>query len=198
MVREYIDLIKASLKDIEPDYYRVITTYDNSGIVRERVFCYELYHQMRSRMQAQQIPEVRIHGEIDKRGHRDFKTKHWKNPDFIFHVPGIHEFNTLVVEVKGTLNYDRRQKSQLNRVKSSRSRKASTALNDIKNLLIFITNYSYAAGVFILYNHTFEQLIASIGESLQSLKQQPNTDRLYILTINTHNSTCEEHILFDI
>ena len=50
MVEEYIQLIKAALERVEPGYYRLATTYEPSGIIRERAFCYELYHQIRSSM----------------------------------------------------------------------------------------------------------------------------------------------------
>ena len=42
-----IDMIKSALRNIEMGYFNLVTTYEPSGIVRERVFCYELYHQIR-------------------------------------------------------------------------------------------------------------------------------------------------------
>ena len=47
MVDEYLNLIKEALNCVTAPYYNLETTYEPSGIVRERVFCYELYHQMR-------------------------------------------------------------------------------------------------------------------------------------------------------
>ena len=51
-LEEYIELIMRAFSRVEPAYYRLITTYKASGIVRERIFCYELYHQMRLLMRA--------------------------------------------------------------------------------------------------------------------------------------------------
>ena len=70
------------------DYYRLRTTYSEEGIVRERVFCYELYHRIRCLQNNGRLPCIHIHGEIDKSGHALFEREDQKNPDFIFHVPG--------------------------------------------------------------------------------------------------------------
>ena len=88
------------MKLVGPEYFKIITTYNTGGIIRERVFCYELYHQLR-----QILPKddpITLHAEIDKRGHIDFGPDDRRNPDFIFHTPGTHKGNTLVIEVKGS------------------------------------------------------------------------------------------------
>ena len=73
-VRRSLDLVRAGAENVKADYFRLTTTYDTSGIVRERVFCYELYHQMRLLM-GEEV-SLFLHGEIDKHGHRDFS---WQN-----------------------------------------------------------------------------------------------------------------------
>jgi hypothetical protein len=98
----YLELIKLALGHIDAGYFKLATTYESSGIVRERVFCYELYHQIRRNMDRHH--GLSLNGDIDKRGHVDFKREHRKNPDFVFHIPGEHAGNTLVVEVKGRLD----------------------------------------------------------------------------------------------
>jgi hypothetical protein len=62
---------------------------------RERVYCYELYHQWRSHWP----PSFRfsLSGEIDKNGHRLIRNK--MKPDFLVHIPG-EMTNLLIVEVK--------------------------------------------------------------------------------------------------
>ncbi len=45
-VGSFIQLIMDSIENVGDDYYKITTTYRTLGIVRERVFCYELYHQM--------------------------------------------------------------------------------------------------------------------------------------------------------
>ncbi|MBV9790341.1 MAG: hypothetical protein JOZ51_19275 [Chloroflexi bacterium] len=203
MPREYVDLIASSLEKVCPQYYRLITTYDRNGIVRERLFCYELYHQIRLKMQRGE--ELTLHAEIDKRGHQDFQEEHRKNPDFVFHVQGTHDFNTLVIEVKGTLKYDEaeeRRRYRATQIPEGRinrpRREPSTAINDLKTILVFINNYGYRAGIFILYNHSFAELYDVVGYRLEELSVLEGADSVYILTISPDNRRCDKRLLSDI
>ncbi|MDR3404241.1 MAG: hypothetical protein P4L99_17210 [Chthoniobacter sp.] len=89
----------AATEAIEAIYFQVPVAGKENPVYRERVYCYELYHQMRSRWPD--IPQ-RITGEIDKGGHP------WiygddldrSKPDFTIHVPGKMGPNLLVMEVK--------------------------------------------------------------------------------------------------
>ena len=102
-IESFVEMIKGSLDNVGDEYYKITTTYESSGIVRERVFCYELYHQMRLVQSARGLTDVQIHGEIDKSGHIAFDRNSRKNPDFVFHVPGMMKGNAIVVEVKGKI-----------------------------------------------------------------------------------------------
>lgn len=66
---------------------------------RERVYCYELYHQWRC--QWMQAFRYQLSGELDKRGHTLVKGKHLDSciPDFLVHTPGDME-NLIAMEVK--------------------------------------------------------------------------------------------------
>jgi hypothetical protein len=169
IARQYIDLIKTALSQVKSDYFKLPTTYKSSGIVRERVFCYELYHQMRSTM-----TNLIINGEIDKRGHIDFVKKDQKNPDFVYHIPGSHEGNTLVIEVKGRLN------------------RLDYIGKDFNTITNFIEEYGYKAGVFVLYNHSLEELMQSAGQFLRNYRSRSSASSIYILAIKRHGIDCEE------
>lgn len=177
MPKKHIDLIKKALSQVDQSYFYLLTTYSQNGIRRERVFCYELYHQMRLLMaqaNAQLLPV--IHGEIDKRGHADFG-QNQVNPDFVFHTPGTHDNNTLVIEVKGQLDHDDIEK-------------------DFKTLLSFVHDHHYQAGVFILYGHSFEELIQNrVGNKLKALSSDACANRIHILTIKTVGQPCTETLL---
>jgi len=175
MPRRYIDLIKLALSQVAPEFFRIRTTYNHVGIVRERVFCYELYHQIRSNMQENHA--LSIHGEIDKSGHHDFLQQDRLNPDFVFHFPGTHEGNTLVVEVKGSL------------------RDSKGLIKDFNTLLTFVGNYHYAAGVFILYNHSINELIERIGRALEKIGTSPYASSVFIITIQEPLAECNEFAL---
>jgi hypothetical protein len=144
IVRQCVDLIKTALSQVELDYFKLETNYEPPGIVRERVFCYELYHQLRNGMATKL--DLTLNGEIDKSGHDDFAKKDQKNPDFVFHIPGTHTGNTLVIEVKGKL-------APLDDIEK-----------DFNTITTFIEKYTYKAGVFVLYNHSLESLKQSAGQ----------------------------------
>jgi hypothetical protein len=99
--RDFEDLVTKLITAtgrIEDCYFRVQTASKNGPTVvyRERVYCYELYHQLRNA-----IPdngEYTLMGELDKRGHEIFHGG--KVPDFVFHVPGTMKGNLAVMEVK--------------------------------------------------------------------------------------------------
>jgi hypothetical protein len=175
MCRVYIDVVKEALQDINGAYFKVPTTYRPAGIVRERVFCYELYHQIRARMDAHPLL---INGEIDKRGHVDFRPRDRKNPDFVFHANAAHRYNTLVIEVKGLIS--------------------EHIFKDFKTIRSFITRYQYEAGLFILYNHSFQELMQKMGDRIRRLKRFPRSDAVYIITIKRAGIDCEEHKLSEI
>jgi len=174
-VRQYMELIKDAITHVAPEYFNLKTTYEPSGIVRERVFCYELYHQIQCRMSP--CHRLSLNGKMHKSGHIDFDRTDRKNPDFVFHIPGTHEQNTLIIEVKGTLKY--RQK----------------IMGNFQTLLTFISKYRYKAGVFILYNHSIAELITAVGEKFKELAPLPGADSVHILTIKEARSPCNESVL---
>lgn len=181
-VRLYIDLIRRALANVRGDFYRVITTYEKHGIPRERVFCYELYHQMRIIMEQHSYYERTLHGEIDKKGHHDILDKDQRNPDFVIHVPGLHAGNTLIVEVKGRLDSDYYEAVE----------------KDFKTLLTFVTHYQYRAGVFILFGHTLKNLIVRMRERLRALQQDPSAKHVYILCKRDFSHAGDEARLSDL
>ena len=134
------DVIIEALETMPEEYYYVTTSYSADGIVRERVFCYELYHRMRCIQETNDKRAFVIHGEIDKRGHNLFSSDSRKNPDFVFHVPGCMRFNGVVVEVKGKID---------------NAKYKDEAINDIKTLAKFTKpEHEYKCGIFLLYNYS--------------------------------------------
>ncbi|MGO9246200.1 MAG: hypothetical protein ACLP0A_14175 [Verrucomicrobiia bacterium] len=177
-VARCIELVKTGLTQVKPGYFKLKTTYEPSGIVRERVFCYELYHKVRSMMKDDDA--LSLNGEIDKRGHRDFKKRDQKNPDFVFHIPGEFAGNTVIVEVKGSV------------------KDPSGILKDFAVLLRFIKEYQYLAGIFILYNHSFSELVNALGGDLVRLSRTEEAESVYVLCIQGPGGECEEHILSEL
>ena len=94
----------------------------------ERVFCYELYHQLRQRTNS--LIDFDLHGELSKVYHPLF-TKNKKIPDFILHKAGDMKSNFIVIEVKAVLT--------------------SEIQKDFETLIGFISEQRYDNGIFILY-----------------------------------------------
>jgi len=69
-------------------------------IYRERVYCYELYHQLRKRWPT--TSPFTLNGEVDKRGHGILRNLGASDyiPDLLVHIPGKWEGNHAIIEVK--------------------------------------------------------------------------------------------------
>jgi hypothetical protein len=100
---EFTGILCQGTAAIAPEYFS-LPIHGGESRYRERVYCYELYHQMRSRW-----PEgcqYSLNGEEDKRSHPYFGTRSdAPKPDFIVHIPGTGE-NYAVLEVKSPMTTD--------------------------------------------------------------------------------------------
>lgn len=128
----FYEIFLMSVANIDPAYFE-LERYKDVPAIRERVYCYELYHQLRVSLKADF--KYKLHGEIDKSGH------HWiiqlfggkcPNPDFVVHTPG-DMYNLAVIEVK-------RSKSEIGEIRE-----------DIQKLLTFITEVNYYHGILLIF-----------------------------------------------
>ena len=93
---EFDNVLTGAAAALAPEYF-LLPVHRSNPVYRERVYCYELYHQMRCRW-----PEgcaYVLNGEVDKQQHPDFEGPGYPKPDFLVHVPGTRE-NYEVIEVK--------------------------------------------------------------------------------------------------
>ncbi|CAJ1900547.1 hypothetical protein [Aeromonas jandaei] len=93
-----------SVSRISAEYFQLEVNGSNTVIFRERVYCYELYHQLRNCWPNE--TNWKICGEIDKRGHPVLRDSD-ESPDFLVHVPG-EPANFAIVEVKPA-DFDRQK-----------------------------------------------------------------------------------------
>jgi hypothetical protein len=94
----------AATARLDERYFRLAVTGQAQPAVRERAYCYELYHQLRLALPNHDEFPFALHGEVDKRGHPALtEAVGGRNPDFIVHTPGEQGpgANLAVVEVKG-------------------------------------------------------------------------------------------------
>lgn len=143
-----LHMITESMKKVDKRYYCIPRAEMISPKLRERTYCYELYHQMRIYQEGMNgyndIDKMSIHGEIDKRGDRNFPEGF--NPDFIFHVPGKDAHNIAVVEVK--VNWKREQ-----------------AKKDFTTLSNMVIKHGYQSGIFVLIGNSQDYINHCINKS---------------------------------
>lgn len=138
----FLDVLHECAKKI-PENYWSLNRYNPEGtpvVLRERVYCYELYHQLRVYLDrvckdGEQAFPYTLHGEIDKRGHNYvFKQLRMRpNPDFVIHEPGTIDRNLAVIEVKSTDN------------------KRALFFEDIDKLYAFVTKLDYRVGILYVF-----------------------------------------------
>lgn len=125
------DILQQATAAIVREYF-LLPIHGADPVHRERVYCYELYHQMRLRWPPPEDCPYRLNGEIDKGGHPYFKNERGApKPDLLVHVPGAGD-NCAVIEVK-----------------SSRAR-AKEIRKDLRTLCRF-ANFGYQRAIYLIY-----------------------------------------------
>ena len=168
-LKQLADIFTEATAALHPNYFQVPVAESEDPQYRERVYCYELYHQIRCRWPAD-FP-FSLAGEIDKSGHpliRGNGLDHAK-PDFIIHIPGDMHSNLLVIEVKAfTLN---------------RARIA----NDLEKLTAFRRHASYHAAYYLFYGVAPEHCDELTFVCREIAQDRPNIDLSLIdLLIHKH------------
>ena len=121
MLREALDKV--------PDEYMYVPVLGRSQpIYRERVFCYELYHQLRCLWGS--FPYT-LAGELDKAGHSLIGNN--AKPDFLIHRPGSMRGNFIAMEVKPAIAPVRK------------------LVDDLVTLNWFVSEANYAFGLLLIY-----------------------------------------------
>jgi len=128
------DIIFAqATKGIAHDFFK-LNLHGAPSVYRERVYCYELYHQLRKRWTA---AEYFISGEVDKRGHPRFSNGRKPQPDLLIHLPGEYKNDYAVIEVKHC---------QIEK---------GGAEKDLKTLELFL-KHDYKRAIYLVYGHKAE------------------------------------------
>jgi len=128
-----IHWLKEATSKVGFDYFRLPIDGLPDGVFRERVYCYELYHQLRTL-----IPHsfgYSLGGEVDKSAHPVIKALGVRDtvPDLLVHRPGYMAGNLVIVEVKPT------------------KRDTRAIQSDITKMSRFIETANYVKGAMLLY-----------------------------------------------
>jgi hypothetical protein len=131
-MQELSQLLADATQAIEPAYFR-LNIDGGDPVYRERVYCYELYHQMRM-LWPPNCPYY-LNGEIDKAAHPVLTQlgAGFAKPDFLVHTPGYMSGNQAVIEVK-----------------CARAGIAGIQ-KDVKTLSTFINKVGYERAIYLIY-----------------------------------------------
>jgi hypothetical protein len=123
--------------------YFLLPIHGADPVYRERVYCYEIYHQMRLRWPLPRACIYRLNGEVDKVAHPYFQEGGKPKPDLLVHEPGTGN-NYAVIEVK-----------------SSRAADAGIR-KDIKTLSRFRNEFGYQRAVSLIYGDDPDGTLAKV------------------------------------
>ena len=176
---ELIRFIQSSMDKIGRSFFKVVTCGGMQPIARERVYCYELYHQMRCiQNQYPTLSNYILHAEIDKSGHPLIEKK--INPDMVIHFPGTMD-NLAVIEIKSVKRID-------------------CIIKDFKTLNYMLDSPEYKYGVFISTGFSLKELpdsnINKIYDSIPHLNKFD--DKIYIFSQKKYREQIECYKLCDI
>lgn len=131
MIEHFFNLLAEATLKIPPHYFQLPVAGREDPVFRERVYSYELYHQLRTLLAAdRELAPYELSGEIDKQGHPVIRPC---APDFVLHIPGRMDANLVAIEVK-PVNADQ-----------------AGIEKDRKNLEYFVTDVGYRRGVQLVY-----------------------------------------------
>ena len=152
-MHEFTDLLKVSTKQIAPLYFH-IELDGGDPVCRERVYCYELYHQLRCLWPAD--TQYCLNGELDKAAHPILKKlgADFAKPDLLVHQPGHMAGNKIIIEVK------------------SSNAKRSGIEDDLRKLSLFRTKVGYERAIYLLYGYEVDKaakLVRLVAESFAGL-----------------------------
>ena len=133
-MNELTEIISRATAAIKHGYFH-LPIDGGDPVYRERVYCYELYHQMRSRWPAR--CKFYLNGELDKAGHpllHELGANN-KKPDFLVHKPGDMSGNHAIIEVKKV------------------GAKPDDVLKDIDTLDRFVRKVGYQRAIYLFFGH---------------------------------------------
>jgi len=156
-------ILRKATAHIGREYFELPVAGQENPIYRERVYCYELYHQLR--LGWPKGTPYSLSGEVDKSGHpliRNNGLDHAK-PDFLVHVPGDMDQNLLVVEVKPV------------------NAKADDIKTDLKKLTAFCCHANYTRAIYLIYGHddgASQSAINKLREIARSFAERDRREKI--------------------
>lgn len=156
-MKELTNILINATQMIERQYFH-LKIDGGDPVYRERVYCYELYHQMRSIWPTD--TEYYLNGEIDKVAHPILKRLRTAciKPDLLIHKPGYMSGNYAIIEVK------------------TKNASNQGIKKDLESLSIFINQVYYKRAIYLIYGYQIKpdsllEKIISISNGVKDLAE---------------------------
>ena len=151
-MEELTDILKKATEAIKGEYF-LLSLDGGDPVYRERLYCYELYHQMRCLWPH---TDFYLNGEVDKAAHPILKQ--WgadrKKPDFLVHTPGSMAGNNTIIEVK--------------HIESS----GDKILKDLETLTLFVTKVGYKRAILLFFGYdTIDEIRAKVLNQIKNVPE---------------------------
>lgn len=169
-------LLAEATGKIENNYFQLPIDGQEDPIYRERVYCYELYHQLRLCWPSD--TDFELSGEVDKSGHPLIRGNNLDRvkPDLLVHVPGDMEGNYTIIEVK-PITADR------NGIKK-----------DLETLTAFRRHAQYQKAIYLFYGQGNMKAVQNVINELQASDGGDQID-LSLIELWWHNVVGESAMI---
>ncbi|MBB3360473.1 MULTISPECIES: methionyl-tRNA formyltransferase-like protein [unclassified Novosphingobium] len=149
-MEELTSILEQATAGVGSDYF-YLNLDGGDPVYRERVYCYELYHQMRLRWPAQ--TPFYLNGEVDKARHPKMieLRDRFPKPDLLVHKPGYMAGNFAVIEVK-----------------CERASMAGIA-KDLETLSFFVNEFGYQRAIYLIYGDAAMATLKQVQEVAQNM-----------------------------
>ncbi len=136
-MEELSKILEEATLNIGENYF-YLNRFESSTVLRERHYCYELYHQMRRLWPTHH--QYILSGEIDKHSHHFIRdlVGSFPIPDLLVHMPGTMN-NEAIIEVKTT------------------NLQHAGIVKDITNLSTFVEKADYKRAIFLIFGVDFSK-----------------------------------------
>ncbi len=148
---DFTAVLETATQQVSEHYFQ-LRIDGGEPVYRERVYCYELYHQMR--IAWPNNSHFLLHAEVDKSGHPVLSESGVQSakPDFLVHIPGDMKGNHTIIEVK-----------------SSTARRDAIK-KDLTKLTAFLRKDNYRRAIYLIYGNESKETGKGIIENLNEPK----------------------------
>lgn len=183
LIIDFFNLLKRAIEDVDVTYFKA-TTHLETTQYTERAFCYELYHQLRSKQENEKsLDGWLINGEIPK-------------------MLGICNGETSIGGMSIMLNYEKDQKRVTPDMVIHKSQSVKTEGNclvlevknspqkvdiqwDLYKLMKYIEEFKYGHGVYLQVNKDFNKLKEEIKALFSAVNETDHKNLLEKISIIT-------------